>query len=494
MALFAARITDHRGTGMTVKKLSSCRLLRQTGSIVLVLGLALGTAGSVSALTLKEVVQKTILSHPEIGAIRNNRKAISQELRAARGAYLPSIDLRGAVGHEFSNNATTRGRAARRNGNKSGWVSMNRYEAGVNLRQLVFDGFGTDKEVERQIGRVQSAKYRVADTVNAVALRAIEAYLEVQRTRQIVNIARRNVRTHEQILSRVSARVRGGRGARSDVDQATARVSATKVALASARGRYEDAVASYRAVVGEEPRDLQPVTAPELELPPNVDDAVAYAIEHAPSIMAAAADARSARANVGVASSRFLPRVDLELSANYLYNADGTRGPNRDFSALLVGRWNIYRGGIDLARKREAVARMFEARDVVERSRREVAQQTRISWNALNSARERLISVRRQLAANSRVRIAYSRQFDRGRRTLLDLLDIQNEIFTNETSRITEQFTVIFGAYRTLATMGKILPVLGLKMPVEGTREPAKNFFNGLRDELPITRRDIRFQ
>lgn len=139
---------------------------------------------------------------------------------------------------------------------------------------------------------------------------------------------------------------------------------------------------------------------------------------------------------------------------------------------LLVARWNVYRGGIDLARKREAVARMEEARDTLEKTRREVVQQVRFSWNAMNAARERRLSVRAQLEANEKVSTAYSLQYDRGRRTLLDLLDIQNEIFINRTNLVTEDFTVKFGVFRTLATMGKLFKVLGTQLPDEAVRAP----------------------
>ena len=431
------------------------------------------------ALTIREAVQRAIATHPELGAIRANRLAIEQELRQARGQYLPSIDVRSAVGHEFSNNPSTRLRAGRTNG-EGGWVDMNRFEAGVSLRQLVYNGLGTVYDIKRQLGRAESAQYRVADTAQAIALRAVEAFLEVQRTRRIVAIADRNVRIHVQILSRVRARAASGRGPRSDVDQALARVAAQKAALAQARGRFEDAVAAYIQAIGEKPpADLASVTAPERDLPSNIDEAVAMSREKAPSIMAAAADIRSAAAAVGVADSRFMPTVTVEASYNWLYNVDGVRGPNQEFIALVVGRWNLYRGGIDLARRREAVQRMFQARNNLGRTQREVAQQVRQSWNALNAARERLVAIRQQLAANSRVRVAYSRQFDRGRRTLLDLLDIQNEIFSSETALVTEEFTIKFGVYRVFATIGILVQKMGLKLPVEAVPARRREAFLG---------------
>ncbi|MCW5774623.1 MAG: TolC family outer membrane protein, partial [Rhodospirillaceae bacterium] len=378
------------------------------------LALAPGLAG---AKTIKEAAEQAVATHPEVGQLRFSRRAIEQELRATRGGYLPQVDVRGAVGHEWTNNVATRTREGRNNG-ENGWVDMNRYEAGVSLRQLLFDGFGTDYDVKRQYYRVESSAFRTMDTAQAIALRAVEAYLEVQRTQRILDFAMQNVRVHEEILRRVQARARGGRGPQSDVDQAQARLSNAQANVSTARRQYGDAVALYIQAVGEPPTNLTDTTSPDRELPASAEDAVSAAMDQAPAVRAALSDVRVAHAAVGVADSRFFPVVTAEGNYNFLYNADGVRGQAQQFSVMLVGRWNLYRGGSDIARKRQAVAELYQSRETLERSRREVAQQTRVSWNAVQSARERRVAIQQQLQANERVRVAYSQQFDRGRRTL----------------------------------------------------------------------------
>jgi outer membrane protein, adhesin transport system len=312
----------------------------------------------------------------------------------------------------------------------------------------------------------------VSDTAQAVALRGIEAYLDVLRTARVVALSRRNLESHQAILRRVTARARGGRGPRSDVDQARARVYSATANLATAQGSYEDAVARYRAVVGERPEGLEDVTAPELELPANVDAAADIALKTAPAILAAAADVSSAVGQIGVAKSEFFPKISIEATANRLRNIDGVRGTTFDGQALVVGRWSLFSGGADTARFREAKARLFEARNTLDRARREVVQQVRTSWAALNAARGRRVALQNQVGATVKVRDAFSKQFDLGQRTLLDLLDIQNELFTTRSQLVTEDSTVKFGVYRTLASMGVLLKTMGVSAPAEATRKP----------------------
>lgn len=444
---------------------------------VAVASLIWALTGAAEAVTLEEAVRATVKTNPEIGSIRNNRKAIDQELRAARGQYYPSIDLRGAFGHEFSNNPATRGRPGRENG-ESGWVNMNRYEANATLTQVLFDGFKIDADVERNKARVESAMFRVFDTSEAVGLRAVESYLEVLRAGEIVTIAEQNVRTHEDTLRKVAARSKAGRGPLSDVDQARARLASAKASLADTRGRFQDSVANYIAVVGEAPEALQPVVAPELELPSNLEEAISLSLANSPAIAIRKSDLDVARSRIKTAQSEFYPKVNLEVQGNWNRNIDGVRGVNKDLQGMVVGTWNVFRGGIDVARTKEARERVAQARDDLDLIRRETEQEVRLSWNALNAARERRIAISEQLAANKKVRDAYFQQFELGQRTLLDLLDVENELFNSRTAQVTENFTVAFGVYRVLGTMGMMLRTMGIQLPKEAKTPPKRTFFD----------------
>src|SRR3546814_2932062 len=98
-----------------------------------------------------------------------------------------------------------------------------------------------------------------------------------------------------------------------------------------------------------------------------------------------------------------MPLFDLELSANSNRNLDGIRGQDSSLSALVVMRYNLFQGGIDLHRRREFVARLAESRQRLNRSVRVVEERTRLAWNALLSARQRLKALRAQVEANEQI-------------------------------------------------------------------------------------------
>lgn len=439
-------------------KRSPVRWLR---SMLFASAACLAMADAAGAGGIADSVRAALDSNPEIGVVKHDRRAVEQELRQARARLLPSIDVRGAVGPEWSHNANTRSL----DGDDS--TTLLRSEAELSITQLLFDGFETQGEIERQRARVDSAARRVAEAAEFVALDAIEAHLEVMRAQRIVELNEDNVQAHESLLERVRRLEREGRGDIADVRQAEARLAEARNSLAVARGRLEDAIATYIRVVGDRPSDLRARGVPESGLPANADAAAQIASTRNPTVLIASADVDVATAELTKARAGFYPRLDVELGATAGNNIDGSTANTADASALLVLRYNLFRGGADIAREREAFHRINEARTELARARRRAEEEARLSFNARETAKARVEALRAKAEAQRRTRDAYAAQFDLGQRSLLDLLDAENELFLSRVALTTAEFTETFAGYRLLAVIGELLAFLDLAPPRE---------------------------
>jgi adhesin transport system outer membrane protein len=418
------------------------------------------------AATLEDSVRATLATNPDIGVVQADREAIDQELRQARAQYLPSIDLRGAVGPEYTNSPGTRRRATRPPGGDSATTLM-RYESQITLSQLLFDGFATQSEIARQISRIDSAAFRVQEAAEFTALDAIEAHLEVLRNQILVVLARENLAEHRRILGLVRELEGEGAGSIADLRQTEARIAAAQSSLATALGNLRDAEALYIAVVGTPPEALQDPVVPFPAVPESQEAAAAEAMVNSPTVMIATADIDVAEAELRGSRAGNYPRFDLELGAAANENIDGVKGGDVEAQALLVVRYNLFRGGADVAREREAFARLREARQGLRQVQRDAAEEARIAYNALQTARARLEALRAAVEAQRATRDVYAQQFDLGQRSLLDLLDAENELFIARSNLVTAQFTEIFGVYRVLAVTGDLLMALDIDRPKE---------------------------
>ena len=259
----------------------------------------------------------------------------------------------------------------------------------------------------------------------------------------------------------------GGAVGVADVKQAESRLSRAQDDFAQARNRMNDADAAYRRIVGEPVAGLVRPQVPESALPVSIAIAVNLAVESNAAVKVAKSELDEAKAEYRKSRSNYFPRVNLEVSANSSRNLDGARGSEADVSALVVMNYNLYRGGADVALRQSLIARQAESLQRLNRAVRLVEEQARLSWNALRNGRDRVLALRNQVQANQVVRATYREQFDLNQRSLLDLLDSENDLFVARANLITSEFAVMFGVYRVLGTTGQLLDALGVQAPLE---------------------------
>jgi outer membrane protein, adhesin transport system len=420
-----------------------------------------GAAAPAGAMSLQEAVSMAISTNPSVGQVSNDRRAIDQELRQGRALYYPQIDLRAATGVEYSNNANTRSdinTTPGENPTRTLW----RKEGSLTLSQLIFDGFFAESEVERQTSRVKSAAYRVQESSEFTGLDAVEAYLDTQRHRERVKLAENNVSVHRSRLGQVQQRAQAGGGNIADVRQAEARLATAESALVETQGNLKDAESNFIKVVGQAPDTLDDVAIPADALPADVDTAVGRAVESSPTVAFARQDVKTAEADVKQQEASLYPDIRLELSGTADDNVDGQKQHEFGASALVVLRYNLYRGGADTARIREFKWRLAEAIDAMHTNERKVSDDARVSWTAIETSHANVEILTRNVQASSRTVAVYKQQFEIGQRGLLDLLDADNELYLASDNLITARYAEIFANFRLLATIGSLQATLGI--------------------------------
>lgn len=435
-----------------------------------------GGVSSAGADSLQDVVQEALETHPELGAIRFNRRAIDNELNAARGLNLPTVDVKGDTGQYRHSYKSGQGVEE-----TNDWYD--RQDVSTVVSQRLYDGFEARHEIARQRNRVESARWRVNDTANSIALRAVQAYLECIRAEAVLSAANANLEAHQGLLKRVRARADAGKANAAESSEAAARAASATAIVAEAEARVQDARALFKSVTGRMPASLSPA-GPAHGLPGTVEAAVAEAVVAAPSVVATQFDAVAADAAVGSAYSRFSPKLNLEVTTDHGWGTSENNDRNLEARAMVVVRWNLFNGGIDRARIWEAKARAGEASEISASTQRIVERETRVSWDAMSAAAVRVPALSQQLGLQRQRRSAYLEQFDTGQRRLLDILDVQNEIFVVDSSLRTEELIGIYSGYRVLAAMGRLVPALGLDLPVEAAAPPAPTLVDGWRTEV----------
>ncbi|ERL53029.1 TolC family outer membrane protein [Halomonas huangheensis] len=413
---------------------------------------------SPGATTLRDVVEQTINTNPEVLAAWNGFQASGYDSRVAFGGFLPSVDVSGGVGLESREN--------------DGLGSYDTDYAEVSLTQMLYDGFATANEVERLDRAELVSYYELLGASQNAALEATGAYLDVQRYRQLVGLAQENYQKHLTVFQQIEARALSGAGRRVDLEQISGRLALAESNLITEASNLHDVSARFQRLVGElPPQSLAETPDLSTNLPGDVSEALRLAYEGNPDFHAAIENIEASRAAREGTRAAFQPRLDLVGRAGRYRDGDNDDAPpgsepesHEDRSSIeLVASMNLYRGGSDLASFRAASERVEQSVNLRDKACVDIRQTTSIAYNDTRRLRDQLSYLNEHQLTTDRVRRAYKQQFDIGQRSLLDLLDIENEYFEASRAYANAQYDVALADARTLAAMGDLLEVLDVR-------------------------------
>lgn len=419
-------------------------------SLVLV-SLLWGVSAPTLAISLQDAVKHTLESHPEILAARHEIDARRAEVRLAKAGFLPRLDATAGVGYEENRTPSTLDET----------ISMTRNEMSLQARQMVFDGFATADEVDRQEARVDSATYLALASTEGVTLRTAEVYLNLLRQLDLLKLAKENLKQHQNIYDQMVLRNRSGVGSKADLDQISARLALANSNLVVAENNLLDARTNFYRVVGFLP-DTNEMEMPDqtLPLPPTMEAAVGLALERHPTLLSAMADVSAAKAQYEASDSSYWPQIQLEADKRLDNNIGGVEGRDENLIVALRMRYNLFNGGADKARRTQTAYLLEEAREIRNNTHRQVVESMRLSWSNYEAVSGQLRYLQEHVRASTSTRKAYQQQFNIGRRTLLDLLNTENEVLDAKRSLIGANYDRLFAQYRILNAMGDLTAYL----------------------------------
>lgn len=396
---------------------------------------------------LNTTIQQTIVTNPQVNAAWANFSASGSDVRVAQGNYLPSIDVTAAVGRQDQQN--------------DGRGSYSSDFAELTLTQMVFDGFATRSEVERLDRTRLIAYFELLGASETVALEAFETYLDVLRFREMVRLAQDNYREHQRVFAQIEERALSGAGRGVDLEQISGRLALAESNLMTEASNLHDVTARYQRIVGAlPPQNMSPAPSLADELPSDVSAAVRMAFEGNPDFHAAIENIAVQRAEQSGARAAFMPRLDIQGRTGTNNQDDSVAGRSDEHSIQLVASMNLYRGGSDSAAFDAATTRIEQAVNQREVACTNVRQTTQIAYNDTQRINEQLRYLNDHRQSIDRVRGAYQQQFDIGQRTLLDVLDSENEYFEASRAYANAEYDLTLAQARTLAAMGQLMQTL----------------------------------
>lgn len=437
--------------------------------------LALAAAASVHAqapAALQRAAQQAIETNPEVTARYNALQAALNEVDVARGGLLPRLDLSASVGRDSD---VIEGRVPDES------VSFSRNGVALTLRQLLWDGQATRLDIAR-LGHARLTRwFDLLDTTEQAALGATQAYVDVLRYRRLVELAEDNYVQHKLTFDQLQSRFKAGVGRGVDLEQANARLALADSNLTTELANLHDVSARYLRIVGEVPPAQMP-RPPLLDAgaPAGMAQAQQIALARNGAISAAVESLRAARAQASQAEGAlYQPTIEARLRSGAGKNFDGVEDQKRDTTAEVVLNWNLFKGGSDRARVRQYAALLNQAADLRDKACRDVRQTVAIAYNDIGKLQQQLAALERNVLSIQKTRDAYRQQFDIGQRSLLDLLNAENELYTARREQAGAEHDLAIAWARTHAAANTLTAALGVSRRTADTPQDAQNWSAG---------------
>lgn len=412
--------------------------------------LLLPVCAAAQVQTLKQSAQQAISTNPEVLARWHAFEASRGERGAAFGALLPRLDLSAGIGRDRSSDPLFQD-------------NLHRSSNSVVLTQLLYDGFATSNDIKRLDHASLVRLYELYDVSEAVALEVARAYFDVLRYRNLVSMAEENYIRHRSVFEQIQRKANAGVGRRVDMEQASGRLALSESNLLTEISNLHDVSARFQRLVGAPPsKELQVPGALNKDLPPNVPNAVRIAIERNPALQAAIENVRSADRAARIRNAAYQPRFDLRLRSDRGNNLSGVPGSANNNSAEVVMSWNLFSGFSDRARTRQFAEQLNVTRELRDKACRDIRQTMTIAFNDTVKLVEQLTYLDQHQLAIEKARDAYRMQFDIGQRTLLDVLDTENELFQARRAYANAETDLNIAYARVHAGSGNLFPLLGL--------------------------------
>ncbi|MGF1747773.1 TolC family outer membrane protein [Vibrio cionasavignyae] len=410
--------------------------------------------------TLEQAVATTLATNPEIKAAYNEYVSKRYDAEASVGAYRPKVDLDGGIGYE----RTDFDRADSLNNRNE---SLTRKEVGISLTQLLWDGNETLNDMDRTAAEAESVRYQLLADASDIALEVSKIYLEATKAYEILSLSEANLEVHKKIFADIKKRVDSGIGSTADLSQVEARIAKAHGNLLAAQNNLFDTHTQFKRIVGQIPLGLKYPQADLNAIPPTVDQALEIAIEQHPVIRISQVDVDSARFQYQQTKGVNYPTFYIDAGHNWRDDAGGNIGTDNETRAMVRMRYNLYNGGSDSDRTEAAAYQLNKAKDFRDRTFRMVEEGLNLSWTGLEFTVQQKEFLADHVDSASDTVVAYQKQYKIGKRTLLDVLNTENELFEARKGYLDAKYAEQLAKYRVMNATGNLLQGLRIDTPKE---------------------------
>lgn len=410
-------------------------------------------AGPVAAQSLVEALSTAYSSNPTLQAARAELRTVNEQVPQALSNWRPRVTVNGSGGAQRIDSGSVRGEEAT-------------YPLSVDLTvsQSLYRGGQTVADTRRAEATVFAQRGVLSVVEQDILFSAATAYMDVWRDQSVLDLNLNNERVLRRQLEASQDRFEVGEITRTDVAQSESRLARAIGDRVEAEGNLTASRAIYQELIGAAPGTLQAPPA-VANLPANQEEVTVAAIQANPSVVAANFLEEAERHNVRLQFGQLLPELALVGTLSHDQDTASTRDETDRARILAQVTVPIYQQGFVSSQIREAKQRSSQRRLEIDEARRNAEQQSITAWEALQTARAQIEAFESEVRSTDIALEGVRQENAVGARTILDILDAEQEFLDAQVNLVRAQRDEIVASYQVLQAMG-LMTAQDLALPV----------------------------
>lgn len=404
-----------------------------------------GTIGSapVARTSLKESILFAFDRDPSVSQQAAQMGIGQAQIDEARSGWMPQISLNGNTGHSQTTDSSGSLK------NSAAW--------GLSLTQLVYDFGKTNSAISQSSAQHDSYRYQLMATLSSVAEKTALSYVDVKRYTDLTQAAQENILALKNVQQLAKLRSSAGLSSTSDELQTQTRVAGMQATLEQYNAALKSARARLSVLTGIDAQQLSPLPS-TLEVQQDSLDSIDYTL--IPSVLAARTMESSAQYGIERAKSQHWPTLSLK-GGRTRYESDN-RSYWDDQIQLNIDA-PLYQGGAVSARVRQAEGARAMAASQVDQARFDVLQKASVAMADWSGARGRMEAGNVQLENALRAREVYKNEYTLGKRSINDLLSVEQDVWQATSSKISAEYDSWASAVNYASAVDNLMQRIGIE-------------------------------
>ena len=417
---------------------------------------SLGVRAERKGVSLSNAIAAAVLNHPLMGAQAAKVTGSLADVRTAQGATKPQLQVYAGSGGSYlgsySNYSTQFGSVEIPGGSRS--------DAGFTLRQLVYDFGAAKADIARSKSLVNAENLRLADQAEDIALRTVNAYLNLLEQKELIALIDKVVVDDNSFANLVNQSERQGNGTLADVNRIKSKVIEVEALRTDIKTSYSTAQDEFFRLTKLDSSKVGRPASILSQVPRSLEAALAVAKQNNPSLLALNANGVSIDQQLASQKAQQLPRVDLQgdgLVKHYV-GASATASPGVvDTRLMLMVSYKLLDGGV-MASQADRIRedkKANEFRTVDEKESIEL--NLKRFYQALSANRTKEDAAIQGTSTAQKANSLYLEQFKAGKRTVFEVLDSRMVVFTMQKNAVSSRYEQLRAAYGILRNMGRLV-------------------------------------